>query len=138
MPVVVHDQHHTPESIFPIDLIYWVTLTKISVCEGCEGCTVRKSGPGWRLVREPPAPGPVCVRVPADRSPRYTNFLSLRRIGTRTGAHAVGFNSQLKADWYTHRGTRSRLQNRNKIATISRRFAPKCFYIAYLWVSRIN
>ena len=39
-----------PRQFFPIDLIYWVTETKISVCEGCEGCTVRKSGPEWHLV----------------------------------------------------------------------------------------
>ena len=64
---------HIKQYVFPQRSIYWVTETKISVCEGNEGCTVRKSGPGSRLVREPPGP----VRVPADRSPRYTNFSQL-------------------------------------------------------------
>ena len=45
--------------------IYWVTITKISVCEGCEGCTTRKSGPGWRSVREPCPPDPVAVACTA-------------------------------------------------------------------------
>mgnify|MGYP006449363627 CR=1 FL=1 len=58
--------------------IYWVTITKISVCEGCEGCTTRKSGPGWRSVREPRVWPCVALRVPADRSPRYTNLSQVK------------------------------------------------------------
>ena len=41
--------------------IYWFTITKISVCEGCEGCRTRKSGPVWHVVREPPMWPPGCV-----------------------------------------------------------------------------
>ena len=58
--------------------IYWVTITKISVCEGCEGCTTRKSGPGWRSVREPRGRVCVALRVPPDRSPRYTNLSQVK------------------------------------------------------------
>ena len=61
--------------------IYWVPITKISVCEGCEGCTARKSGPDWRLVCETYGDGGGVPVVP-DLSPRYTNFSQLN-IGLR-------------------------------------------------------
>ena len=90
--------------------IYWVTITKISVCEGCEGCTTRKSGPGWRSVREPPAAVAVCValRVPRDRSPRYTNLSQVKaapksqlNAPVHAGTHVRGSRMVKNANFFS-------------------------------------
>ena len=65
------------------------------VCEGCKGCTARKSGPGWRLVRETR----VSVRVPADRSPRYTNFSQLD-MGPKSPKFSRRFAPKYPIEWF--------------------------------------
>ena len=102
--------------------IYWVTIlvTKIRVCEGCEGCTARKSGPDWRLVRAVWVwvwvwvCGGVRVPVAPDRSPSYTNFSQLN-IGLKSQKSFSALRAEL------HSRT---LQKRIKIVKNSRRFAP--------------
>ena len=114
--------------LFPHRCIYWVTETKIWVCEGCGGCTAGKSGPAWRLVCGGRPPARVCVPVAPDRSPSYTNFSQLN-IGSKSPKNSRRFAPKLLL---------RTLQKRLKIATFSRPFAPKCHYEAHLWVSRPN
>ena len=106
----------------PDRCIYWVTVTKISVCEGCEGCTAGKSGPDWRLVCE----RPVCPCV-------YRS----RQIGLRATQTFLSLTSAPNRQNFRGASRRT-LQKRIKIAKFSRRFAPKCLYEAHLWVSRPN
>ena len=112
--------------VFPIDVIYWVILTKISVCEGCEGCTVRKSGPDWRLVCGWVCP-PVCTG-PA-RSVSEVHKLS-EPVGSFSKLHKlsqlhIGSKSPKFSRRFAPKLLLRTLQKRIKIAKFSRRFAPK-------------
>ena len=107
--------------------IYWVTVTKIWACEGCEGCTTRKSGPDWRLVcgvyrcvcRGRPETVSELHKLfrpwPPRRSPSYTNF-SRPNIGSKSPKFSRRFAPKYLAE---------RFKNALKSLKFSRRFAPK-------------